>query len=369
MKFVIWQEMASPHMTGLAEALTTICDEVIFICFTEVLPERVGQGWRQPSKTNFRLVILDKVESAMALVEQTEDYVHITPGLRTPKRMGKVRQKIKSIGATQLAILEQIDPRGAKGVARKIYYQLWQRIFGSPLDGYLAIGLNCPSWLSSLGISKDKICPFAYFLPQEDYSSTSSKAFDTFKIVYAGRLVPDKGVEQLIEALSNMADLEFELDIYGSGGELTKLRDLADIRLPSRINFKGVVNNLDLQRYIAAADLLVLPSKYDGWGAVVSEALLQGTPVVCTSQCGASVAVQSCGVGGVYEFGDTSTLRMQLAKSIKNGKIDSTSRKTLRVWAERISARNGALWLTQFVSQLNSCSVKKDKCYSFLHKY
>ena len=44
---------------------------------------------------------------------------------------------------------------------------------------------------------------------------------------------------------------------------------------------------------MAAADVLVLPSRFDGWGAVVNEALMVGTPVICSDRCGASDVIEN----------------------------------------------------------------------------
>lgn len=47
--------------------------------------------------------------------------------------------------------------------------------------------------------------------------------------------------------------------------------------------------------------MLVLPSRYDGWGVVVNEALCAGVPVICSDQVGARVLVEKFGAGAVFE--------------------------------------------------------------------
>lgn len=49
---------------------------------------------------------------------------------------------------------------------------------------------------------------------------------------------------------------------------------------------------------MARADVLVLPSWHDGWGAVVSEALMAGTPAIASDACGSAGVVRASGVGG-----------------------------------------------------------------------
>ena len=55
---------------------------------------------------------------------------------------------------------------------------------------------------------------------------------------------------------------------------------------------------------ICESDCLVLPSRYDGWGAVISEALMVGTPVICSDNCGAANVVTASNVGSVFSTND-----------------------------------------------------------------
>lgn len=47
-------------------------------------------------------------------------------------------------------------------------------------------------------------------------------------------------------------------------------------------------------------DVLVLPSRYDGWGAVINEALQRGLYVICSNRCGAKALVVNDKIGKVF---------------------------------------------------------------------
>jgi hypothetical protein len=66
----------------------------------------------------------------------------------------------------------------------------------------------------------------------------------------------------------------------------------------------GSYLSTEVPRAMAQADCLVLPSIHDGWGAVASESLMVGTPVVCSDACGVAGVVQASGVGGVFPVKD-----------------------------------------------------------------
>lgn len=105
-------------------------------------------------------------------------------------------------------------------------------------------------------------------------------------ILFAGRLSPEKRVEWVLEALPGLEGVEFL--VAGAGPEEERLRRLAT-RLPVR--FLGSLPHEDMPELLNAADLLVLPSEYEGMATVALEALACGIPVVATSVGGIAAVV------------------------------------------------------------------------------
>ena len=65
-----------------------------------------------------------------------------------------------------------------------------------------------------------------------------------------------------------------------------------------RVEFTGFKDWDELPELYASADVLCVPSRYDGWGLVVPEGLASGLPVIATDRMGAALEVYSNGVNG-----------------------------------------------------------------------
>jgi glycosyltransferase involved in cell wall biosynthesis len=103
-----------------------------------------------------------------------------------------------------------------------------------------------------------------------------------FKLVTVGRLVPWKQIDHLIEALNECG--EAGLVIVGDGPERNRLEDIVrENQLTDRVYFAGQRSNAETFGLMAACDLFVLNSTYEGFPHVVLEAMCAGLPVVATA--------------------------------------------------------------------------------------
>ncbi|GAC1467046.1 MAG: glycosyltransferase [Isosphaeraceae bacterium] len=115
---------------------------------------------------------------------------------------------------------------------------------------------------------------------------------DTPLIVFAGRLMAQKGVEDLLAALDLLQHIRPNLKtlIVGAGPLKSELEETAHaFELDDKVKFLG--HRADVPRLLAAADMLVLPSLYEGLPNVVLEAMRFRKPVVATSAPGTTEVV------------------------------------------------------------------------------
>ena len=106
-------------------------------------------------------------------------------------------------------------------------------------------------------------------------------------ILCVGRLTRQKGQDVAIRALAELREREARLRLVGVGEEEGRLRELARaIGVQSRVEFAGATGNPSPQ--YRAADVVVVPSRWDGLSFALLEALACGRPVVAARVSGIS---------------------------------------------------------------------------------
>jgi len=132
--------------------------------------------------------------------------------------------------------------------------------------------------LISHGIQKKKIRVIKNGIYLEKF--TSSFQQEPAYFLYVGRLVYDKGVDVLLQALALVK--EVKLVIVGDGPEKENLVKLAQkLHLDERVSFVG--SQKSLNHYFEKAIALILPSRREGFGLVLIEALAASVPVIGTN--------------------------------------------------------------------------------------
>lgn len=145
-------------------------------------------------------------------------------------------------------------------------------------------------------------------------------------VISAGRHVPQKGFDTLIEAFAALDDADRRLLLLGEGEQTDELRELAaELGVESRVEFPGYVENPF--NYIANADVFVLASEYEGFGMVLVEAMACGCPVVST-ECpsGPSEILEDGRYGPLVPVGDAD----RMAAAIEATLASPPDERTLR---------------------------------------
>lgn len=353
-----WQRMVTPHMAELADEMARCGCEVTYVAEQMMSEERSEQGWTPPELADASLKLVSTEASVATLIDAApEDTIHICQGIRSNGLVGVAQRRIANAGLRQWIIMETVEDSGWKGVLRRIAYSRLFSIWNSKVDAVLAIGEKTSKWVADRGMPVEKIAPFSYFLPKQGGHSNEPKS-NRIRFIFVGRLIPLKRIDLLMYALKSLLPQDFELVIVGSGEQEAELKVLSNKVLPDRVNWIGRVPLDQVAQHVANADCLVLPSIHDGWGAVVSEALLVGTPAVCSDQCGASIVVKASGYGGVFRSGDKANLAGELQKVIDRKSLSDTDRQALSSWAESLSTHAGATYLISILNWAYSGAEK-----------
>ena len=131
---------------------------------------------------------------------------------------------------------------------------------------------------------------------ERDYDFRRQYAADNEKIIlYVGRLVYEKGIQNLIAAMPKVLNgyHDSKLIIAGKGGMIDELRDeVRRLGIENKVYFTGYLKLNQVTKMYKCADVAVFPSTYEPFGVVALEGMLSGTPVVVSDVGGLNEIVQ-----------------------------------------------------------------------------
>ena len=130
-------------------------------------------------------------------------------------------------------------------------------------------------------------------------------------ILTVGRLVPWKGITELIDLMPSLLEhnQDFSLFIIGEGPDRSKLeKQIKDFGLERKILLLGPMAQSRLWFYMMAADMFVLNTAYEGMPHTTIEAMQIGIPVITTCIGGNPEVVTHNETGLMYKYGDTEKL-------------------------------------------------------------
>jgi len=133
---------------------------------------------------------------------------------------------------------------------------------------------------------------------------------------FVGRIVPQKGVNELMEAFIRIDRNDTYLFILGASDEINSLDQelLTKIKKKKNVVFTGAV--LDPERYVAASDYLVLPSYREGFPNTILEAGALGIPSIVTRINGMIDLIVEGKTGFVCEIKSADTLYCAMTKAL-----------------------------------------------------
>lgn len=347
---VIWQRIVSPHMAHLASAVSAGAASVTYVADELISASRRAQGWSAPDLDSRVNLLVGADARDPKLVEHfPKNAIHIVGGIRRNGYIARVTSDLSRLRLRWGAMVETVDDRGWKGVIKRLDYRT--ALPRLRPDFILAIGHRTAAWMISRGMSSSGVFPYAYFIPRSE--RTTLPVAGPFRFGFVGQLVELKRVDLLLRALGRLTAHDFTLSVIGDGPSRPFLSALSSSVFGNqRVTWHGRQPMEITRSLISNLDCLVLPSEHDGWGVVVSEALLAGVPAICSDACGAATAVDASGAGGVFPSGSLHALAAKLRVALESGQPDVRSRHQLSEWAECLAPNAGAQYLLAIMRHL-----------------
>ena len=354
-----WQRIVTPHMMGLAAALSKLGVNVTYVAEKRISLDREEQGWLEPEVGGVMVEIAGEQQAVHRLVAiAPENSIHICQGVRANGLVGVAQKRLATRGITQWVVMETVRDVGWRGVVKRFEYNRLFRKNRSTIAGVLATGYRTPQWVVQRSVPEGKVFPFAYFLEQGEPLGDNVEPAGPFRFIFVGQFIPRKRVNWLITALGELTEQNFEVVVIGTGPLQNVLRIQAERVLGDRVTWIGKLPSNEVRAYMAAADCLILPSLYDGWGAVVSEALMCGTRVICSDTCGSAGVADESGVGSVFKADGASELKSCLEAALHAGPVSKAQRSATVDWSAALGAKAGAQYLVDILKTEFSDSIK-----------
>ncbi len=363
----IWMNMPSFYQADLFKALVASGQVDLQVIFARgTTRDRQQLGWQDALDgydhrlLGGRMALADAMRSTWA----SRRRLHIVNSIWAEPAFAAALVALRLAGSRYLIYAEAPDPTVPRSAARERAKRLFGRWIARGAAGMLAVARFSADYHQRLGFEPAHIYPFGYFEAGSSPSLERPKdeGRQPIDVVYIGQLVHRKGLDVLFEAMHPLLDEHpaLRLSLIGDGPDRAALQAQVEARqLGEQIVFEGVIPSGQVGARLSSADLLILPSRWDGWGLVVNEALAVGVPVIVSDRCGAADVIRQGVNGYVFHSEDVPGLRACLSEFLS--RADEWPR--LRVEAARtgrtLSAEAAADYLIACLRHVTGAAQSK----------
>lgn len=353
-----WWEFPGEHYSPLFEELREMGVDVRVYYFTRLPEWRQRMGWRSETNLPAGERYIEDNESATALIREERDRVHIWPvsikdSFRRKLLLAFVQEKVRWFHWSECS-----RPSLFARIALFLKIQFVRRFAA----GAFGIGEPARNQFVRYGLDPVRIGLLPYSIPHLLPSAVPNKKVVEFAharrtFVFVGALCRRKGVDVLLKAFANLIQSDsakgWVLILVGpdrSGGCYVSL--IEKLGIGSRVMLYGVVAQSNVSEVLAATDVFVLPSRHDGWGAVLNESASLGKGLISTDRTASAYHLIEHGINGYrVRAGSVTSLRMAMEFYVRQPNLTGIhGKESLRLFQAYSPAANAARLLHQLKS-------------------
>jgi len=360
LRLLIWSSIPTHHQSAFIAALRDRNIDVVMHYYRHVDTARLSMGWGAGDELPPNEFYVPENVSSVHRCPDWRDRIHIVPGYGSVFLM-RLAWFLSRRGVTWLHWSEHSRPSSRSNVTfafNRFYGQLVRR----HAMGALAIGELARREFIRWGIPAERI----RFLPYAVASLGADPILETAPHVrdphflFLGTLYPVKGIDVLLLAMRDVLTKHpnARLELVGNdllGGAYH--RDAERMGLSDAVQFSGPVDARRVGEVLRRCDVLVLPSRHDGWGVVLNEAASIGRALISTDACGAAHHLIRPNENGFrVAAGDRNSLaEAMLAYCREPGLSIRHGAQSLRIFEEFTPERNA----TRFEEALDSLRAEQ----------
>lgn len=282
----------------------------------------------------------------------------------------QIRALAKSLNLRLLMRGEFTDeaPAGSRSAIKRRLRSAILRRFYSGVDAFCGIGQNARAHLLGHGVASEKIffSPYSVdssLFEQQKISCDRASARKALKIpddacavLFSGKFIERKAPLTLIEAVGKASGNEnMHLILLGDGVLSKQVLSAAHQAVGDRLIMPGFVNQSELGRYFMAADIFVLPSRFETWGLVVNEAMQFGLPVIVSDAVGCRRDLVVEGeTGFIFPVGDSQALASAISRLEQNRELRAHMGRKATAHVSKYSTEHSAAGVLEALDSLKT---------------
>ena len=327
---IFWFDNPPKVEKGAFNAFSKIWEgEVLYVLSHDFRQERKAANWDDGDYGNAQVVALYEMADRQAainnLFEKYPDAIHIANGFDTPI-MKEIKPFFFKKGRKALLFTERPVSVGSwamrliKRTALGIKYTLLCHEYKPYIRAILPLGMQGVKIFRQCGFPKDRIYNFMYCPQLEDLSDNRDfNVGSPIRFLYVGRFYYlTKGTDVLMDALKYLKG-DWVLDMaggYGTNAEEVKRR----IEANSHVNYLGVWDSTKVVKSMQNYDVVVVPSKADGWNLLINEALHSGISIITSDEAVSHEVIEKCHAGMIFKAYNSKALANCMQYAIDNPK-------------------------------------------------
>jgi glycosyltransferase involved in cell wall biosynthesis len=339
LKICIWENISSPHQSFFFRELSKNVDlEVRYI--EKFHDERVDLGW---SDNNFlpknEKYVEPNLKDALDTLEDWKERIHVIPGISY-----EITRELVEYFIENNVKWCHWSERSGIGLAKKLkfninLFNLFQPLVSKVLKGSYAKKINkyalgafsqgdlAKKDYIDWGIKESKIENLFYTIDELKIDNNfklelKNSLVDKKIFLYVGSLDQRKGIDLLLKSFAKLKNFDNKWILLFIGHDKSNgvYESLSNkLNLKNKVFFLGPKPIEDIVNYMSISDVFVLPTLFDGWGAVLNEACQVGKAIISTTECGASSHIIKKNINGIIvKAGNINSLKHAMQFYIDN---------------------------------------------------
>lgn len=340
MNLIFFQNCVSPHQIPY---IKEICNDKrvkdVFLFTPRIdYDQRKRMGWDSNNllqNSNIKFKLLPSDEEVKNALNQNNVYA-LFSGIRADKDVFRwlklsLNYDVKRGLITEAPIIYPNKPL----YIHRLRFLLQDYHYAKYIRFIFAIGEHAIKYYKQWHLNWH-IFPFSYCTEIcDNEEKIYSQQNNVLNLLFVGSLDKRKNVTIILQALTMLDRKSINFGIIGDGPERSDLEEYVKNKKLNNVTFYGSLEMNKVHQMMHRFDVLVLPSRYDGWGAVINEALQRGLYVICSNRCGAKALVVNDKIGKVF------CSKKELVNALNSVNYDEIKRtREYRLkWSDKISGK------------------------------